>query len=177
VTAIRGLAPGSTARVFYRHGDWLSPAHVRGLGEPLAEVQVDAYGVAQFDGLPSGAPLLVVGKSPQGDDVVRRTWAEGSRPPGGGVPAVAARQAQAQNVSQNAIADERPDVRSTSSSRETEFRRKPVPLDLARLAKTRPEKKPKNPVPRHHRPQPGEAGGPELPKGPGYDDDLGPAAA
>lgn len=111
--------------------------------------------------------MWVAGDGIDGKPRVVKATAPGQFEPGREeVPANAARQTQSANVSQHVRADERSDVRSTA----------------VRGARTSLDAKPKasspgNPTPRHQAPRPGEAGGPELPKDPGYDDDLGPSAA
>jgi hypothetical protein len=77
---VRGLKPGSVARVFRRYGDWMPPAHARGLGDPLAEATVDEHGEAFFADLQPGLPLWLVGEGYQGP-IVRRTYSEGDPTP------------------------------------------------------------------------------------------------
>jgi hypothetical protein len=172
----RHFAPQSVVRAYRRYGDFVSSAHMRGLGDPLAEATADGAGAVELEGLPAGAPLWVAGTGIDGSQRVVRATAPGHFTPGPErVRANAARQTESSNVSQHAIADERPDVRSTVSTGSA--REKRIPLDLAGLAKSSPEEKPRNPRPRHQAPQMGEAGGPPPPRGPGYDDDLGPPSA
>jgi hypothetical protein len=178
--AFRHFKRGSVVRAFRRYGDFMSPAHVRGLGDPLAEATADDAGNVGLEHLPAGCPLWIAGEGIDGSQRAVSATAPGHWVPGPeSVPADAARQAQSSNANVNAIADERPDVPSTASTGATGTgpRRGRVPFDPAKLAKSQPERKPKNPPPRHHRPQMGEEGGPPVPRHPSYDDDYGPAAA
>jgi hypothetical protein len=204
----QGSRPASTVGAYRRYGDWLDPANVRGLGEPLAEAEADGGGVARFDPirLERGHPLWLVGTDPQGQPRAVRSSAPGDwQPRKEDRPDGTAQQSQSQAVSQHVRADELPGVRATAvhgprtsvdarapkeAARERvqrralmremldgldEEERREVVEELKREAAK--AKGRRGPTARHHAPRPGEVGGPELEKGPGYEDDLGDAAA
>jgi hypothetical protein len=79
----QGWAPSSTVRAYRRWADWLDPRNVRG---PVAEVEADGAGVADFGpiGLERGTPLWLVGTGPQDEPRGVRSSAPGDWQPRSG---------------------------------------------------------------------------------------------
>jgi hypothetical protein len=155
--------------------------------------------------LERGHPVWLVGTDPQRQPRAVRSSAPGDWVPRKEErPHEAGQQPQSQSVSQHVRADELPGVKATAvhgprtsldarpksaaqdrARRRAELRelldeipeeeRQGVVEELAREALRRGQRR-RGPTPRHQVPRPGEVGGAELPKGPGYDDDLGSAA-